>query len=117
MKELRVLLMPVDGGYRALVGSLFWDTDSLIGFGSHIEKLLKARFDSEELDVEWTLSRDLKSTLLVCSTCNGTENVEVEGIAPQYLTDEFSAIDWTKRARGTCPTCKGLGAAIAQFWG
>ena len=108
--------MPVDGGYRASVGSLLLDTDSLIGFGSHVEKLLQDRFNMEELEVEWALSRDLKTTLPVCSTCNGTERVEVESIAAQYLTDEFSAIDWTKRAQGTCPTCKGLGASIDQFW-
>jgi bacterioferritin-associated ferredoxin len=117
MKDLTVLLMPVEGGYRASVGALLLDTDSLIGFGTRVEKLLCARFTGDELEVEWALSRDLKPILPVCSRCNGTEKVEVEGIAAQYLANEFSEIDWTKPAEGTCPTCRGLGADIAQFWG
>jgi hypothetical protein len=116
MKELRVLLMPMDSGYRALVGALFLDTDSLIGFGTRVEKLLRGRFENEEPDVAWALSRDLKPTLPACSTCNGTEKVEVKGISAQCPADVFSKIDWTKRAEGTCPMCKGLGANVAQFW-
>jgi hypothetical protein len=117
MKELTVLLMPVERGYLASVGRLVLDTDSLTGFGARVEKLLRARCDGEELEVEWALSPDLKPILPVCATCNGSAKVEVDGIAGQYLADEFSKIDWTKRAQGTCPACKGLGADVPQFWG
>lgn len=117
MKDVTILLMPLEDGYRAVVGGLCLDTTSLIGFGTRLESLLQRRLGSDELGVEYALSRDLKPMLPVCPTCKGSEEIELAGShAAHWVADEFTQIDFTKRAKGTCPTCKGLGAQIAGFW-
>lgn len=116
MREVTVLLLPLVDGFRAVVGSTALDSYTLDGFGTRIERALRQNL-GPDVDVEYSLSKDIQATLPTCMRCRGTERVEIEGtVAAQTLKDEFSAIDFSKRATDTCPRCKGLGAEIPNFW-
>jgi len=107
--------MPLDDGYRAASGNLILDSYDLAGFGSRFEELLAARMGST-VEVEWGLSKNLKPQFHACRTCNGHERVEIEGVGLQNMRDDYDSIDFTKHGTTTCPTCRGLGVEIRNFW-
>ena len=116
MRDITVLLMPLQDGFRAVAGATALDSYSLDTFGTRIEQALKKNV-GEDIDVEYALSNDLKPRFATCPVCHGAERVEVEGtIAGQTLQSVYSSIDFSKRATDTCPRCKGLGVDIPRFW-
>jgi hypothetical protein len=116
MRTIQVLLMRLDDGYRAVAqGFGMLDGYTLEGFRSRIREAITKRLRSEAFEFEFALSPDLRPDYPACARCGGTERVETDGIAGQYLSSEFGSIDWSKRATVTCPTCEGLGVFIANF--
>jgi uncharacterized protein with PIN domain len=108
--------MPLDDGFRAVIGGRPVDAYTLDGFGVRIEEALR-RNSGDEIEAEYALSQELKPKFARCSVCGGNERVEVLGtVAAQIVRDEFGSIDFTKRATTTCPRCKGLGVEIPRFW-
>lgn len=116
MRHFQILLVPLEDGFRALIGGTPVDAYTLDGFGARIEAALRQNTGGE-IDVEYALSSDLKPKFQVCPLCRGAEKVEIPGtVAGQTLPDVFGSIDFSKAATHTCPRCKGLGVEIPGFW-
>lgn len=109
--------MALGDGYAAISNSDgHFSSASLVGLGWRIKEDIQRKSGEEDPELEFTLSEELRPRFETCETCAGTTRVETDAIAGQWLRDEFDAIDWSKKATGTCPTCAGLGVEIPGFW-
>lgn len=116
MSEITVLVMPLDDGFRALIGGSLLDSYTFDGFGSTIESALRQNLGND-IEVEYVLSPEIRAQLAACTGCKGAGEVEIPGtVAAQILANEFSMIDYSKRATDTCPRCKGSRAEMPHFW-
>jgi hypothetical protein len=116
MQAATVLIMPLKDGFRAVVGGTVLDSHTLDGFGTRIESALRENI-ADGVEIDYALSGDIRKTLPPCSVCHGKERVELDGtVGAQMFEGVYSAIDFSKRATGTCPNCRGLGTEIPRFW-
>jgi hypothetical protein len=115
MSEPHFIIMQIANGYIAISNSNgCFTARSLEGFGAYLRDQIR-KTDAND-DVEFSFSAELRTLFAKCPMCHGTAAVETDGVAGQYLRDEFDTIDWSKKATATCPNCCGLGVEFPEFW-
>jgi hypothetical protein len=113
-KRVDFQIHQVPGGYRARAGAYQVVRPSLEGFGTFL--LGEVQRGNPALRVEFRLSDDLRANFALCGTCEGEGRVKTDGIAAQFVANDLGTIDFDKKPTATCPTCRGLGADIPNFW-
>lgn len=117
MRYVDILIVPADSGFEACVqgsglqgGRMF--LESLMGARLRIRSAAALDADTE---CRFSLSPNLKSRYAPCPRCDGTEVVEAEWAAAQFMNSASDRIDLITRAKITCPNCEGLGVDIPGF--
>src|SRR6266550_3225918 len=96
MNEPTFIIMKTADAYAAISNSHgHYYGRTLVGFGAYIRDEMRKRFGIESDEVEFTPVGQLTQNLARCATCAGTSRVETDGVAGQYLQDEFGTIDWS----------------------
>jgi hypothetical protein len=114
MQTFKILLMPIDRGYRALVGDTIVDSFVLNGFGRRIEESLRTNV-GEEFDTEWVASRDLRHLLPECSMCNGSEHIPAANTCAAETLRIEGKLSF-KEGTQECPVCRGTGLELRACW-
>lgn len=117
MNEPNFIIMRLADGYAAISNMHGrFVSPTLVGFGAYIRDEMLRRHGIASDEVEFTRGEELAAGVSTCRTCAGATRIESDGVAGQYLRDEFDTIDLSLKATRVCSTCFGLGCEIPGFW-